>query len=35
VIEENAENMLEMASVHDHEPVEAFGAGGADEALGE
>ena len=35
VIEEDAENMLEMAPVYDQEAVEAFGAGGADEALSE
>src|SRR5437764_4170398 len=33
--DENAEDALEMALVDDQEPVEAFGAGGADEALGE
>ena len=35
VIEEDAENKFEMTPIHDQEPVEAFGAGGADEALGE
>src|SRR5712692_1911446 len=33
VVEEDAQDVLEVASVHDQEPVEAFGAGGADEAL--
>ena len=31
----DAENTLEMTPVHDQEPVEAFGAGGVDEALGD
>jgi hypothetical protein len=35
VVDEDAENALEMAPVHDQKPVEALGAGGADEALGE
>jgi hypothetical protein len=35
VVDEDAENALEVAPVHDQEPVEAFSAGGADEALGE
>jgi hypothetical protein len=33
VVEEDAQDVLEMTPVHDQEPVEAFGAGGADEAL--
>ena len=32
---EDAEDALEVASVHDQEPVEALGADGADEALGD
>ena len=32
---EGAEHALEVAPVHDQEPVEALGAGGADEALGD
>jgi hypothetical protein len=34
VVGEDAEDALEVASVHDQEPVEAFGPDGADEALG-
>jgi hypothetical protein len=34
VIDVDAEHMLEMAAVHDEEPIEAFSADGADEALG-
>jgi hypothetical protein len=35
VIDEDAEHVLEVAAVQDQEPVEAFSAGGADEALGD
>src|SRR5215813_5748832 len=35
VIGKDAEHTLEMATVHDQEPVEAFAANGADEALGD
>ena len=35
VVSEHAEDALEMAKVDDQEPVEAFGAGGAYEALGD
>jgi hypothetical protein len=34
VVGEDAEDALEVASVHDQEPVEAFGPDGANEALG-
>jgi hypothetical protein len=34
VVSEHAEDALEVAKVHDQEPVEAFGADGAYEALG-
>jgi hypothetical protein len=33
VIDEDAEDVLEVAGVHNQEPVEAFSADGADEAL--
>jgi hypothetical protein len=33
VIDEDVEHVLEVAAVEDQEPVEAFSAGGADEAL--
>jgi hypothetical protein len=35
VIDEDVEHVLEVAAVEDQEPVEAFSAGGADEALGD
>jgi hypothetical protein len=35
VIDELAEHVLEVATVQDDEPVEAFSADGADEALGD
>ena len=35
VIDELAEHVLEVATDQDHEPVEAFSADGADEALGD
>ena len=35
VVGEDAEDALEMAPVRDQQPVEALGAGGADEALGD
>jgi hypothetical protein len=35
VLDEDAEHSLEVAPVEDEEPVETFGAGGADEALGD
>jgi hypothetical protein len=35
VVGEDAEDALEMASVHDQDPVEAVGPDGADEALGD
>jgi hypothetical protein len=35
VVDEDAEDAFEVAAVDDQEPVEAFGADGADEALGE
>jgi hypothetical protein len=35
VVEEDAEDMFEVTAVHDQEPVEALGADGADEALGD
>ena len=35
VVDEHAEHVLEVSSVHDQEPVEAFRADGADEAFGD
>jgi hypothetical protein len=35
VRDEDAEHLFEVPSAEDEEPVEAFGAGGADEALGD
>ena len=35
VVDEDAEHMFALATVHDQEPVEAFGADGADKALGD
>ena len=35
VVDEDTEHAFEVAAVHDQEPVQALGAGGADEALGE
>ena len=35
MIDEDAENMLQVAAVQDQKPVEALAADGADEALGE
>jgi len=35
VLDEDAQHSLEVAPVEDEDPVEALGAGGADEALGE
>jgi hypothetical protein len=35
VIDEDVEHVLEVMAVEDQEPVEAFSAGGADEALGD
>jgi hypothetical protein len=35
VVDEHAKHALEVASVHDQQPVEALGASGADEALGD
>src|SRR6266550_2829619 len=34
VVDEDPEDALEVASVHDQQPVETLGADGADEALG-
>jgi hypothetical protein len=34
VIDEHAEHTLEVAAIHDQEPVEAFSTGGTDEAFG-
>ena len=35
VVDEDAEHAFEVATVHDQEPVETLGAGGADETLGD
>ena len=35
MLDEDAENSLEVAPVENEEPVETLGAGGADEALGD
>ena len=35
VVDKDSEHALEVASVHDQEPVEALGADGADETLGD
>ena len=35
MLDEDAEDPFEVASVHDQEPVETLGADGADEALGD
>src|SRR4029077_7144139 len=35
MVDKDAEHVLEVASVHDQDPVEALGADGADETLGD
>jgi hypothetical protein len=35
VRDENAEHLFEMSSAQDQEPIETFGASGADKALGD
>jgi hypothetical protein len=35
VLDEDAQDALEVAAVEDQQPVEAFGADGSDEALGD